>query len=128
MSHFIEKSVRNCNHFNYLRMKLVVLLISLTVFSIGAHANDVSCQSEIMKPKLSASLLIEEDQKPAKLTVAEAKLRLKAIDDSEEAEEEQTQQDESAQVGSEKAVTKKQSRLGGIFDILLPSKLRNPVR
>ncbi len=109
-------------------MKLTLLFILLIVASFGSNANDVSCQSEIMKPKLSASLILEEDQKPAELTVAEAKLRLKKIENTAETEEEQSEQDDTAQANTEKATAKKQSRLGGIFDILLPSKLRNPVR
>lgn len=129
MKHFIEKSGSTCNHFNCLRMKFAVLIILLIVASLGVHAGDVSCQSEIMKPKISAVHVMDEDQKPADLTVAEAKLRLKENNELQASdEEEQIQQDETAQVESKKVTAKKQSRLGGIFDILLPSKLRNPVK
>jgi len=94
----------------------------------------VSCQVDLLKPKINAAVIVEEANKPAKLTVTEARLRLQQsqVADERVAEEtEQTQEQnnkDTAPTNTEKVTAKKTTRLGGIFDILLPSKLRNPVK
>lgn len=142
---------------------LVLILLSGLLLGIGfAQAGDVSCQVDLLKPKINAAVILEEANKPAKLTVAEARLRLQksqVTDDTEPAHKENGQvqngqvhngqvhngqvhngqvhndhketTQETAQTNDEKETAKaakKPSRLGGIFDILLPSKLRNPVK
>ncbi len=127
---------------------LLLILLSSLLLGIGfAHAGDVSCQVDLLKPKINAAVIIEEANKPAKLTVAEAKLRLQksqVADDTEQAHKKNRQakngqaqnsqqktNQETAQTNDEKETTKaakKTSSLGGIFKILLPSKLRNPVK
>ncbi len=111
---------------------LLILLTSLLLATGFARAGDVSCQVDLLKPKFNASVIAEEANKPAKLTVTETKLRLKQNLkklDSEDQRENNNQ--ETVQVENKKEAdksVKKSSRLGGIFDILLPSKLRNPVK
>lgn len=112
------------------------LLSSLIISAGFAQAGDVSCQVDLLKPKFNASLIEDEAKKPAKMTVTETKHRLKqslkkpgSENKSEQKSENKTQ--ETAQVENKKVadkIVKKTSRLGGIFDILLPSKLRNPVK
>ncbi len=120
--HLVKRSI----YILYMKFAVFLLLLTL-IISGGAHANDVSCQSGLMKPNINPVLIMAEEDKPADLTVAEARLRLKENRTVAANEEEQEKQ-EPVQANNEKANTKKQSRLGGIFDILLPSKLRNPVR
>lgn len=115
---------------------LLILLLSLLLGF--AQAGDVSCQVDLLQPKINAAVIIAEANKPAKLTVAEARLRLQktqVADDTESAKKQngqvQNSHKETAQATDEKETTKaakKPSRLGGIFEILLPSKLRNPVK
>ena len=74
---------------------------------------------------MNASALQEDAQQAAQLTVAEARLRLKQDDEAAE-EPQETAQTENEDLPAETA--KKESGLGNMFDILIPSKLRNPVR
>jgi ribosomal protein L12E/L44/L45/RPP1/RPP2 len=106
-------------------MKTLFSLLTLLLVLGSAQAGDVSCQVDVLKPKMNASIIKEEAEKPADLTVAEARLRLKnrqqvsQQDNSMADQEQQTEKEEPA---------KKESGLGSMFDILLPSKLRNPVQ
>ena len=115
--------------FGFLRL---IILSSLLLGTGFAQAGDVSCQVDLLKPKINAAVIEEEASKPASLTVAEARLRLKQNQADDDAEQKQQQNgQETAQNNDDKVATKatkKTSRLGGIFDILLPSKLRNPVK
>jgi len=118
----------------------VGITITILLLAFGmAKAGDESCQAELLKPKYKAPLIEEEENKPGALTVAEARIRLlqsrqvvadieaaEANNDSGAVEEEQPTPEEDSEVANEAA--KKESRLGGIFDILLQSKLRNPVK
>lgn len=117
-------------------MKFLLILITIVTASGTAFAGDDSCQVNLLKPKINPSVIAEEDSQPAKLTVAEARLRLQQTRQDQQRTEEESQdtaQVDNAQVDGEEAPAeaeenKKSSRLGGIFDILLPSKLRNPVK
>lgn len=102
-------------------MKFGIIVLSLLFGFATAQANDVSCQVDMLTPKINATIIEEEADKPAEMTVAEARLRLQKKSDEEERE---TAQTENENIPAEAA--KKESRLGGLFDILLPSKLRNP--
>ncbi|WP_223787320.1 hypothetical protein [Marinicella meishanensis] len=117
----------------------VGLFITLLLLAFGmAKAGDVSCQADLLKPKFKAPVIEEEDHKPGSLTLAEARLRLQqsrqeiaAIDAAKTSpqtptEEEEPTPEEDSEVTNKSA--KKESRMGGLFDILLPSKLRNPVK
>ncbi len=126
-------------------MKFGVLLFILLSFQIlvsgFASAGDVSCQVDLLKPKVNAVLIQDEADKPASLTVADTKLRLqqhqsKHSNTSETAAKENDKQlkdnsnQETAQSTPDKVnnkTAKKSSGMGGIFDILLPSKLRDSV-
>jgi len=106
-------------------MKILTSLLILFVVVGTAHANDVSCQVDMLKPKLKASVIHDETDMPAGITVSDAIIRLKKQNKSESIEL------ESAQVENEETENepvKKESGLGSMFDILLPSKLRNPVQ
>jgi len=126
---------------------LLILYSSLLLGISLAQAGDVSCQVDLLKPKTNATVIIEEANKPAKLNVAEARLRLQKnqVTDATEAVQVQNGQVQNEQVqnnqqkttqktaltNDEKETTKaakKTSKRGGIFEILLPSKLRNPVK
>ena len=117
-------------------MKFLLILITIVTASGTAFAGDDSCQVNLLKPKINASVIAEEDSQPARITVAEARLRLQHTRKDQQLIEEESQdtaQVDSSQVDSEESSAdaeedKKTSRLGGIFDILLPSKLRNPVK
>ncbi len=100
-------------------------LLTLLLFMGFAQAGDVSCQVDMLKPKMNAKF-IEEDQKPGAITVAEARVRLQAT--QEEPKEETALVDQDEQTENEAPAKKEQSGLGSMFDILLPSKLRNPVQ
>jgi len=92
-----------------------------------AHANDVSCQVNVLKPKLSATSIKAESDKPAKITVTEARLRLSQSTEKNKQETVQTDsQTEEKDINDEPV--EKESGLGNMFDILLPAKLRNPVQ
>ncbi len=104
-------------------MKFGVIFLALLFGIASAQANDVSCQVDMLTPKINAAIIEEEADKPAKMTVAEARLRLQK---NPEEEERETAQTENKNIPAEAA--KKESRLGGLFDILLPSKLRNPAK
>ncbi len=107
---------------------ILLFLATLSCISIGAaKAGDVSCQTDILKPKMQASMVLEEHDKPAKLTVAETQIRLRNHhkNSTQEAAQETAQNNEQ-EAATESA--KKSSPLGGLFDILLPSKLRNPAK
>jgi hypothetical protein len=106
-------------------MKKVVILISLLLLAGLSHASDVSCQVDVLKPKMNATALQEEVSKPGEITVAEARLRL-SKEDKEEQQEQETAQTDNEELPAETA--KKESGLGNMFDILIPAKLRNPVR
>ncbi|MFC3192917.1 hypothetical protein ACFODZ_01560 [Marinicella sediminis] len=99
-----------------------IIIICLTLAGIS-HAGDVSCQVDVLKPKMNATSLQDEVSKPAQITVAEARLRLQAEVEEEPPESSQSENDE---IPAETA--KKESGLGNMFDILIPAKLRNPVR
>jgi hypothetical protein len=116
-------------------MKVGVIFMSLFLANGLAKAGDVSCQAELLKPKFKAPLIEEEEHKAGSLTVAEARIRLQqsrqeiaAVESPKAAatEEPEVAAEEEPEVTDEAA--KKESRVGGFFDILLPSKLRNPVR
>ncbi len=98
-------------------------LFTLLLVMGFAQAGDVSCQVDMLKPKMNAAL-IEEDQKPASITVAEARIRLQSRKEETKQETVMVEQDEQAE---KEEPAKKESGLGSMFDILLPSKLRNPV-
>lgn len=113
----------------------VGVIFTLLFLAMGlAHAGDVSCQADLLKPKFKAPLIEEEAHKAGSLTVAEARIRLQqsrqeiaAVETPKVATDEpETTPEEDSEVTEESA--KKESRVGGFFDILLPSKLRNPVR
>lgn len=99
-------------------------LFTLLLVMGFAQAGDVSCEVDMLKPKMSAKF-IEEEQKPAAITVAEARIRLQARQDEPEEETVLVEQEKSTE---EDEPAKKESGLGSMFDILLPSKLRNPVQ
>ena len=102
-------------------MKTIFSIIFLHLLLSSAQASDVSCQVNVLKPKMSAVMTVDEKSKPAEFTIAEARIRLKK--DSDEKPQ------ETAKVDEEKVETaKKESGLGSMFDILLPSKLRNPAQ
>ncbi len=112
-------------------MKIGIITIVLLLLVGIAQAGDVSCQVDLLKPKMNAAVIVEEANKPATLTVAESRLRLQnrklaetAGDPEQEDQEPEPQED--TEVAAKSA--KKESRIGGIFDILLPAKLRNPVK
>ncbi|MCX7552774.1 hypothetical protein OS175_02690 [Marinicella sp. S1101] len=106
-------------------MKTAFLLIILMFISLAAVANDVSCQSDLMKPKLNNTMTLTEAEKPAQLTVSDTQKRLKE-NRSKDIEKSKTENTISAT--EEEPTVKKESSLGNIFDILLPAKLRNPVK
>lgn len=92
---------------------------------MAVAANDVSCQSDLMKPKLNATMTLNESEKPAQLTVSDTQTRLKESRTKNTAESEK---ENTISASEEKPTAKKESSLGDIFDILLPAKLRNPVK
>jgi len=108
-------------------MKTLFGLITILIVLGSAKANDVSCEVNVLKPKLSATLVQQESEKSADMTVAEARLRLKK---SKQERSQQVTQTESASENKDMAEkpVKKQSGLGNMFDILLPSKLRDPAQ
>ncbi len=123
---------------------LLFIMLSFQLFVSGfASAGDVSCQVDLLKPKINVALIQDEADKPASLTVSETKLRLQqhqanhnsstdtTIQESgEQSKDKNKQNQETAQSPSDKVnnkATKKSSGSGGIFDILLPSKLRDSV-
>ncbi|MCB1582489.1 MAG: hypothetical protein R3E90_04805 [Marinicella sp.] len=99
-------------------------LLTLLLVMGFAQAGDVSCQVDMLKPKMNANF-IEEDQKPATITVTEARIRLQARQETPQKETALSEQDEQTE---KEEPAKKESGLGSMFDILLPSKLRNPVQ
>ena len=102
-------------------MKTIFSIILLHLLLGSVQASDTSCQVNVLKPKMSSALTIAEQSKPAELTIAEARIRL-----NQDADE---KPQETAKVDEEKVETaKKESGLGSMFDILLPSKLRNPAQ
>lgn len=105
---------------------------SLLLGTAAAWANDGSCQVDLLKPKFNAAVIEAESTKPAQLTVSETKLRLQQNQLQTDTQANNKQQaQETVQTNDEKTQeksTEKTSRLGGIFDILLPSQLRNPVK
>ncbi len=108
-------------------MKTLFSLVTILMVMGSAYASDVSCQVNILKPKLSAAVIQQEADKPAKLTVAEARLRLKKSAEERVQQTAQTEeQTEDKELPDEPV--KRESGLGSMFDILLPSKLRNPVQ
>lgn len=111
-------------------MKVVIFTILLLLLGGLAQAGDVSCQVDLLKPKMKAAVIEEEANKPATMTVAEARIRLQKSRQTEQLAEQDDEEDNKEPVQSEdtEVAAKKESRLGGIFDILLPSKLRNPVK
>lgn len=108
---------------------VLIFLSGLLLGTSFAQAGDVSCQVDLLKPKIKAAIIEEEMDKPAQLTVADARLRSqqKNQQDVAESKQQQNAQIPDNEENSEKS-SKKPSRLGGIFEILLPSKLRNPVK
>ncbi len=113
-------------------MKVGIFTILLLLLGGFAQAGDVSCQVDLLKPKINAVVIEEEINKPATMTVAEARLRLQNSRNTEQPDEQQEEggeeNDEPVQTEDTEVTAKKESRMGGIFDILLPSKLRNPVK
>ncbi len=123
---------------------LLLILVSCLLLGSGfAQAGDVSCQVNLLKPKLNPVIIQEEASKPAKLTVAETKIRLQksqSQDDVQLSSKQHTQQQAQQQKEEDQGTTqtnkeevanktaKKTSGLGGIFDILLPSNLRDSVK
>lgn len=105
-------------------MKTLLSLFTFFLLLGAAQASDVSCQINILKPKMNATLIEEEQDKPAQITVAEARMRLQASND--DAEERDSSQSDDEELTTETA--EKDSGLGSMFDILLPAKLRNPVQ
>lgn len=112
-------------------MKVGFITLLLLLVMGAVKAGDVSCQVDLLKPKIKAAVIIEETDKPATMAIAEGKLRLQNSRENKELEQ-QDQENHDAALTEDSEVTektaKKESRLGGIFDILLPSKLRNPVK
>ncbi|TDR20537.1 hypothetical protein [Marinicella litoralis] len=108
-------------------MKTLFSLITILWVLSSAQASDVSCQVNVLKPKLSATVIQQESEKPANITVAEARLRLKHSAEQRVQETAQTEPaEEETELSEEPA--EKESGLGSMFDILIPSKLRNPVQ
>lgn len=99
-------------------------LLALLLVMGFAQAGDVSCQVDMLKPKMNANL-IEENQKPGSITVAEARIRLQA---SQEVAKNKTAMVEQEKQAEKEEPAKKESGMGSMFNILLPSKLRNPVQ
>lgn len=108
-------------------MKSLFCLVTILLVLGSAQASDVSCQVNVLKPKLNTTVIKDESDKPAKITVAEARIRL--MQSVEERNQETAQVEtlpEDKEITDEPA--KKESGLGNMFDILLPAKLRNPVQ
>jgi|GEM_PF-1802286 len=124
-------------------MKFVLLLLFfVSCFLFGgnfAQAGDVSCQVDLLKPRVNISQYTQATE----ITTTETKVQIQQNqlkNDNQHAQvqssqeqgegegegEGETQTNTNSDNTTEKTV-KKASRLDGIFDILLPSKLRNPV-
>lgn len=106
-------------------IKTTLIVIGFLLTGI-THAGDVSCQVDVLKPKMNATALQDDVEQPAQMTVAEARLRLSHDEDETDEEQQETAQTDNEDLPAETA--KKESGLGNMFDILIPSKLRNPVR
>lgn len=106
-------------------MKTLLSLITIFLVVGISQASDVSCQVDVLKPKMNPTLIEEEAEKPATMTVAEARIRLKNTQEEQQANTTLAQTEDQPE---EEEVTEKESGLGSMFDILLPSKLRNPVQ
>ena len=107
-------------------MKTTTIIFIGCLLTGITQASVVSCQVDVLKPKMNAAALEENARQPAQLTVAEARLRLKKDDEDEQDKQQETAQNDNDELPAETA--KKESGLGNMFDILIPSKLRNPVR
>ncbi len=111
----------------HINMKVIISLVTILWVLGTAHASDVSCQVNVLKPKLSATTVQKEADKPAAMTVAEARLRLKKSAEQRNQETAQAEPQPEEKESTDEPVTK-ESGLGNMFDILLPSKLRNPAQ
>ncbi len=123
-------------------MKVGFSILAFLLVMGAAKAGDISCQVDLLKPKIKAAVIEEEVVKDSELTFAEARIRSQQVTKKAEpvientiAETEQQitkiEMEDSLQTEDSEVTTKsekKESRRGGLFDILLPSKLRNPVR
>lgn len=107
-------------------MKTLFSLLALLLVMGFAQAGDVSCQVDVLKPKMNP-IIKDEAEKPADLTVAEARVRLKNRQKANQQETVLAKQEQKQQTEKDEPA-EKESGLGSMFDILLPSKLRNPVQ
>lgn len=117
---------------------MLTFVSCLLLGSSFARAGDVSCEVDSLKPKINAAMILDEASKPAEVTVAEARMRLQKSHEQKHTEQTQKQlvqqqnqkedEQETSQNNNDKVAAKKTSGMGGIFDILLPSKLRDSVK
>ncbi|MGJ8662823.1 MAG: hypothetical protein ACSHWU_04185 [Marinicella sp.] len=113
-------------------MKISLIIITLFALIGTASAGDVSCQGELMKPKIKVVAIQELPMTLSNLPVAEGHVETginhnKGLTSNVAGLEQETVLAEEEDEADDEVV-KKESRLGGIFEILLPSKLRNPAR
>lgn len=107
-------------------MKTTIILFIGCLLTSFTHAGDVSCQVDVLKPKMNVAAFQVNAQQPALITVAEARIRLRQDDEGEQEKQLEMAQTDNDELPAETA--KEESGLGNMFDILIPSKLRNPVR
>lgn len=119
-------------------LMVLALLSILLLGSSLAQAGDEPCEVNLLQPKIKAAIISDEHHPSSQLTVAEVKSRLqqnqqKITTDSNSAENKQqvtqiTDEEKPDVTKDDDKPVKQPSRLGGIFDILLPATLRNPVK
>lgn len=112
-------------------MKIGLIIITLFIIIGTASAGDVSCQTDLMKPKIKAAVIDIEVLEPTGFMLAEGRVKSASSDEPLSQKNAPEEEQETAQVNEDETNTeaeKKESRLGGLFEILLPSKLRNPAR
>ena len=109
-----------------------------------AQAGDTSCQVDLLQPKVNVTQIQDQITRPNsnELAVADAKLdsqkkpvnkkdknlqhAYSQIKKNTEHKDQRTISEPTNEVADKTA--KKNTKPGGFFDILLPSKLRNPVK